>query len=448
MKMTAKVSRFARASLLAVPLTFAPAASTVVLQAVGWEGAATGVAFAQDEKQQPKQYKTKKSYSLRQTVFKDFAKVQEKTDANDWAGALTVLKDLERKKLEKYTSFEKANVWNYYGWVYYSLENYDAAIANYNKVLKEEELSDALKLGTLYTLAQLLFVQEDYAGAVSKLEDWMKIQPIVGADAYVLLSQGYYQMNSMDKALLNVNKAVGMFEDKGKVPKENWYTLQRAIYFDREDNAQVISILHKLLRHYPKPTYWKQLSGMYGAVSEESNQLHSLETVYLMDELDKEKELLNLAYLFLGNDVPYKAARIIDKGMKEGKIEKNSKNLEVLATAWRLAQHVDKSIPVMEEAASKSDKGDLYARLAGIYLDNDKHKKAIDAGTKAVKRGGIKRPDQLQIVLGMANTNLGNYKKAIAEFRKAAKDKRSRKFAQQWISYAQNEMKREQSLKI
>lgn len=374
--------------------------------------------------------------------------MQEKTDAEDWNGALVVLKDLETRKAAKYTSFEKANLWNYFGWIYYSLEDFKQAIRYYEKVLKEEQLSDALKLGTLYTLAQLQFVQEDYRAAIDLLKQWMAIQPIVGADAYVLLAQGYYQLGDMKQAMTNVDIAVDRFESKGKIPRENWYALQRAVYYDKGDNKKVIQILQKMVKHYPKATYWKQLSGMYGTVGREKDQLHSLETAYLMGAVTKEKELMNLAYLFMGEDAPYKAAKIIDKGIKNKQIEETSKNLEVLATAWRLAQEVKKSIPEMEKAASKSDKGDLYARLAGIYLDGDQNKKAIATGNKAIKKGGVKRIDQLHIVMGMALVNEKQYAKGIEHFKKAAKDKRSKKFAVQWQQFAEGEKKREESLNI
>lgn len=447
MKMTAKVLKLVRQSLLVAPMALAPAASSVVLQSLGMNALPSGSVFAQDGEQERPQYRTKKTYSLREPVFKDFAQVQEKTEAEDWRGALTVLKGLEGKS-GKYTSFEKANLWNYYGWVYYSLEDYPQSIRYYNKVLAESELSDALQLGTLYTLAQLLFVQEDYRGAIAKLQEWMKLQPIVGADAYILLAQGYYQLEDMAQALKNVNIAINDVESKGKVANENWYTLQRAIYYEQGNNKKVIEILQKLVRHYPKTSYWTQLSGMYGQVEQERNQLHALEVVYLMGALDNERELLNLAYLNMGQDVPNEAARIIEKGMKECKIEKTSKNLEVLATALRLGQDVKKSIPVMEEAAQKSDNGDLYARLAGIYLDNDDNKAALEAGSKAYKRGGIKRVDQLQIVMGMAHANLKQYDQAIKEFEKALKDKRSEKFAAQWLEFSKAEKQREESLKI
>ncbi|MYM63475.1 tetratricopeptide repeat protein [Pseudomaricurvus sp. HS19] len=445
MTMTAKVSRLVRHTLVAAPLAFAPAATSVLLQTAGFDSLTSGSVQAQEAKPE---YKTKKTYSLRQPVFKDFARVQEKTDANDWKGALAVLKDLERSKAPGYTSFEKANLWNYYGWVYYSLEDYNSSIRYYRKVLVETELSDALEIGTLKTLAQLMFVQEDWKNAIKMLQQYMKVNPIIGADDYALLSQAYYQDGDMAQSLKNINIAVTKVEGTGKIPKENWYTLQRAIYYDKGDYKKVIDILTKLVRHYPKGSYWKQLAGMYGAVEQERNQMYAMETAYLMGALDKETELMNLAYLMMGSDVPYKAAKIIDKGMKEGKISESSKNLEVLATAWRMAQNVKTAIPIMEKAAAKSGDGDLYARLAGIYLDSDNNEKAIEVGGKALKRGGIKRPDQLQIVLGMANTNLKKYDAAIKAFKEAAKDKRSEQFAAQWLQFAQGELERERSLNL
>lgn len=446
MKMTAVVSKLVRRTLLAAPIALAPAVSSVVMQSLGMSTPVAGVAYAQEQAAKP-EYTTKKSYSLRQEVFKDFSKVQEMTDANNWNGALQVLNQISGKAA-KYTSYEKANLYNYYGWVYYSLENYPKAIESYRKVLKEPELTEALQGGTLYTLAQLMFVQEDYRGAVDMLKQWMKIQPIIGADAYVLLAQGYYQINDMEQARVNVDKGIAMLEEKDKTPSENWYTLQRAIYYDKGDNKKVISILEKLVKLYPKASYWKQLSGMYGMVEREKDQMHALETVYLMGQLNEEKELLNLAYLQMGQDVPYKAAKIIDKGIKEKKIEANAKNLEVLATAWRLAQDIDKSIPEMERAAKMSSDGDLYARLAGIYLDNDENQKALETARAALQRGGIKRPDQLQIVIGMASASLKKYDEAIKAFQEAGKDKRSKPFADQWTEFVKGEAERERLLNI
>lgn len=442
------VTRFVKGALFAAPLMLAPALTGVALKDTAFSALiSSGAAMAQEGESKP-QHKTRKTPALRENVYKKLAEVQVFADANDWKGALGVLEDL-KGETSKWNGYEIAQLYNYYGFVYYSLERYADALKAYERVVaKPDDIPEGLETATLYTMAQLYFIQEDYKKAIDLLTRWMNLSPIVGADAYVLRGQAYYSLNDFNKALPDINWAVNDYEGKGKVPKENWFALQRAIYYEKGDNKKVIEILEKLVRHYPKASYWRQLSGMYGQVGREKDQLHSLEAVYLMKAVTNEKELLNLAYLFLGEEVPYKAAKILDKGIKDKRIEPTSKNLETLAVAWRLAQEIKKSLPEMEKAAAKSDNGDLYARLAGIYLDNDMFDKAVDAGNVALKRGGVKRVDSLEIVMGMAYVSQKKYDSAIKHFKEAAKDKRSVKFANQWVQFAESEKQREAQLKI
>ena len=48
-----------------------------------------------------------------------------------------------------------------------------------------------------------------------------------------------------------------------------------------------------------------------------------------------------------------------------------------------------------------------------------------------LKKGGVKRPDQARLVLGMSYFNLGEYDKARRAFRAAGKDERSKSYSQQ-----------------
>ena len=98
---------------------------------------------------------------------------------------------------------------------------------------------------------------------------------------------------------------------------------------------------------------------------------------------------------------------------------------------------------MMEKAAAKSDERELYVRLGNVYLDGDQFAKAADSVSKGLKKGGVKRPDQARLVLGMAYFNLGEYNKARKAFRDAGKDERSEKYAKQWISYVTSEEERQ-----
>ncbi|MBY6190175.1 tetratricopeptide repeat protein [Microbulbifer agarilyticus] len=437
---TKSLSRLVLRTSVALPLVLAPAVSVTVLEAVG-----VSASFAQAEAQSEK--KTRKTPAMRESAFKYLGKAQEAADAQNWPAALAALREMEAGK-SKLNGYEAAQMYYFYGFVYYSMEKYPQAISYYKKVLEqgEENLPVALEVGTLLTIAQLYFVTEDYKQAINYLNRWFKVADNVNADSYALRSQAYYQLGDNAKALSDINQAVSMYKKEGKVPKENWYGLQRFLYYDKNDYKQVANILEELVKHYPKGEYYKQLAGMYGELKREDDMLHMMEAAYLAGALQKEKELLNMAYLFMGAEMPYKGAKVIDKGMREKKIARNSKNLETLAQAYQMAQELQKSIPELEAAASLSDKGDIYSRLAGIYLDLDKNEQALDMGAKALKKGSIKRPDQLYIVLGMANANLGKYDASLTNFKKAVKDKRSEKFAKQWITFVEKEQEREKQL--
>ena len=144
---------------------------------------------------------------------------------------------------------------------------------------------------------------------------------------------------------------------------------------------------------------------MYGEQQKEDLQLAAMDTAYMQNLLDKDTEQVTMAYLYLNGEVPYQAAKVLDKGLKNGTVKKTSKNYEILGNAFRQSQEIKKAIPAMEAAASRSETGELYARLGNVYLDGDQNKKAITAINKGLKRGGVKRPDTARLVLGMAYFN-------------------------------------------
>ena len=343
-------------------------------------------------------------------------------------------------------SYELANVYNLLAFVAYSKEDYPGALRAYENVIKQPDIPLAMEINTRFTVAQLYFVQEQWQRGIDALLQWFKMTDTPNAGAYVLLAQGYYQVKDYDKALSNVERAINMFKEKGKIPKEQWYNLARFLYFEKGDTNKTVAVLEELLTHYPKKQYWVQISHMYGEQKKEWQQLSAMETAYVQDMLDKGTEMTTMAYLYLNADVPYKAAKVMDKGLSSGAIEGKSKDWELAGNSWRQAQEIKKAIPAMEQAAAKSDKGELYARLGNVYLDGDQYQKAVTALNKGLKRGGVKRPDTAQLVLGMAYFNLKQYDNARKAFQRAGKDERSAKYASQWIKYMDSELERQRQL--
>lgn len=446
-----KPTSLKRAVLLAVPVIAIQVAITQVQSDLGF--APLSAAVAQEAKKP--QRETRRTPALRNKVYEKLAEAQAAAEAKDLPGASKILDAMiagEGKK--SLNSYELANVYNLYAFIYYSRENYGKALQSYEKVVAQPDLPLAMEINTRFTIAQLYFVQEKWQKGIDALLKWFKMTDAPNSNAYVLLAQGYYQVKDYDKALLNVNKAIALHNEKQaaklpgerKPPKEQWYNLARFLYFEKEDVNKTVDVLEELLKYYPKKQYWVQISHMYGEQKKETEQLAAMETAYVQGVLDKGTEQITMAYLYLNADVPYKAAKVMDKGLKDKSVEDKSKNWEITGNAWRQAQEIDKAIPAMEKAAAKSDKGELYARLGNVYLDGDQFKKAISAINKGLSRGGVKRPDTARLVLGMAYFNNKQYGEARTAFQAAGRDERSSKYANQWISYMDSELKRQESL--
>jgi tetratricopeptide (TPR) repeat protein len=443
-RMNSVFSAWSSALLLTLPVLVVQVATTQVQTDLGFTGFA--VANAQEEQKKPPQ-ETRRTPALRNKVYERLSEAQVEVEAKNYPKALELLTDMEEQSGKRaLNSYELANLYNLFAFVYYSQEDYASALRAYQNVVKQPDIPLAMEINTRYTIAQLYFVQEDWKKGIDALQEWFKVADTPSAQAYILLGQGYYQLKDYDNSLKNTLIAVNMYKDKGKVPKEQWYSLLRFLYFEQNDMPNTIATLEEMLVHYPKKQYWVQLSHMYSEVKQEKKQLAAMEAVYVQDLLVKDREQVTMAYLYLNADVPYKAAKVLDKGIKNETVEASSKTLEILGTSWRQAQEVKKSIPVMEQAAAKSDKGELYIRLGNVYLDNDQYSKAVDAFEKGLERGGVKREDTAHLALGMAAFNDKKYSKARKAFNVAAKDERSTKQAEQWLKYMANELERQKRL--
>ncbi len=351
-------------------------------------------------------------------------------------------------EIGEYNAYEQAQIYNFVANVYFQMDDMEKTIESFEKVVaRSPQIPSGLETSTWQVLGKLHMQEEDFDAALEAFENWTNMVTSIGADQYYVFSLLFYQMGDEDRALVHVNHAVELAEQDGELPEENWYAMQRLLYFEKEDYRGTLNVLKKMVRDYPKVSTWRQLSDMYSLLEEFDNRLHSLEVVYLLGGLDKENILVSMASMYLDREVPYKAAKVLEKGIYEDEIiEPTSRNLELLANSWSMAQEVEKSMVEMEKAAEKSDEGDLFARLSAIYMLNDRYEDSVSAAREALDKG-VERADQVYLRMGTAYVNLEQYDDAIEALKEAAKDKRSEEAAKQWIDFAEKEKEREEKLR-
>ena len=429
----------------------------VLCGALGFDQAVPGIVFSEavaQDKPKKDTRETRRTPALRNKVYERLAEAQGFAEAKDYASAEAILNDMISEDGKRaLNSYELANVYNLHAFLSYVNEDYAQSLRYYGQVIAQPDIPLAMEINTRFTVAQLYFVQEQWQQGIDALLTWFDLNEKPNAGAYVLLAQGYYQVKDYNLALKNVETAIGMHEGEGKLPKEQWYNLARFLYFDREDFDSALDVLNTLIIYYPKKQYWVQASHLYGEKKDETTQLALMEAAYEQGFLDRSSELVTMSYLYLNAETPYYAGAVMQKGFADELVEDKSKNFELAGSAWAQARDVAKSIPMMEKAAAKSEEGELYVRLGNVYLDGDQFSKSADSIIKGLNKGGVKRPDQARLALGMAYFNLGDYDEARKAFRAAGKDgarrkewQRSQEMAKQWIAYVTSEEDRQREL--
>lgn len=397
--------------------------------------------------------------AMSEKIYKDLGKAAELASPEapegqpapqpDYRGALDVLKRVEKKCADgACNKYELASIYNYYGWVYFSLEDVGSAIKYYVKLADQApDIPQGMELQTLSSLAKLFLQEERYNDSLKYINKWIAASCKEDSEMYQLRSNIHYFRDDKVNALKDITKAVQMEESAGNTPKEAWWSLQKALLLDKEDYRSSLPILVKMVRHYPKFATWDQLSSVYGVLEQDKNQRNALDALYTMGGFTKESQYVNLAYLNIGADYPWKAAKLLQEGIDKKIVKASTRNLQTLAQAYAAAQEIDKSIPIMEKAAAGADDGDLYSQLVVLYLNKDNYKKAIASGNKAIEKKKLRRPGEVHLNMGIAYFEQKKYESAVKAFKKAKEYDATARLAANWQRHAEVEADREKKLK-
>ncbi|MDF1762487.1 MAG: hypothetical protein P1U57_03675 [Oleibacter sp.] len=395
------------------------------------------------EAQQDEPSRVQRTQTLRQIVYERLEKARNLSDEGNTIEALDTLMRLDQRKRN---SYERAMTYSLFGYVYSAKEDYENAATSYEALLGIEQAPDALKQTTRFSLAKLYMVQEKYDSALSTLNDWMSTSDNVGADAFLLRSQVQYQKGNFKDSVADVQHAIAMRKEDGNKAPENWLLLERAGLFQLKDYKSMAKNLEALVSGYSKSDYWLQLAAVYNELGLSKKELATLETAYEQGLLVKENELMNFAQALLAQEIPYKAATVLKRGMDEKKIDQSARNLSLLGDAWMLAKEYDNAIEVMTLAANVSGKGSDYFKLSQIYTERQEYDLALEFSDKALAANDMKEPYQALIIKGLAQFNLKQLNAAQATFNQAAKYPAAEKISAQWLQYIATEKTRQEYL--
>jgi len=326
------------------------------------------------------------------------------------------------------------------GQVEWASGNDAAALGYLEAAVARDALPDAQHYTVMYQVAQLYFAAERYPEALERLQRWFCATPPdqVTADAWVLKAAIHARLGDFPGVLAAIESAMALEEQ----PPESWYRMKLAAQYELEQYRLAADTLEALISRWPdNPQYWLQLSQVLLRLQEEDRALAVLALAYRKGLLNTEGDIVFLAGLYRQAKVPYKAAEVLERGIREGIVQADEVNWTAIADAWYAAAERERSLRAWTEAGRLADDGLTDLRRAYILVDLERWEEALEALNLALRKGGLdeRQVGEAQLLRGIARFRQGHLEQAGADWEVAGRYAASRASARAWLDYLQEE---------
>ncbi|WP_299072562.1 hypothetical protein [uncultured Paraglaciecola sp.] len=311
------------------------------------------------------------------------------------------------------------------------------AIDYLQKAVAPNKLNDAEQVGTIKLIADLSLQEEQYDSAIKYYQQWMKVTCKEDFDVYFRMTNAYYQTQKYPEMIAPINKAIAL----AKKPNKTAYALKMTSYYNRKMYKETIAVQEETVRIFPDDKgQWTQLGFFYMLVEDHKKALSTFEMAYNQGYLTKAAEIKALSQLYAMNDIPLKAAEVLEKHIKSGLVKNEERMLTNVASSYQQAKEFKEAAEYYGKSAAISSDPDLYQKQGMVLYALEKYSPAIVALQKALD-GGSNKKGALHIAIMQANFDKGDFKSAYKHVLEAKKDRSTARNARSWEPYIKEKAK-------
>lgn len=372
-------------------------------------------------------------------VAKPMKAAQEAIQKKQWDQALE--KVAEADAVSGKTAFDQFQINEFKAYVLLQQRKYADVARLYEASLASGKLPPEQVDDRLKTIVQLNTATKNYPKVMEYGDRWIKAggQDI---DTRVLVAQAHYLQKDYKEAVAIMQGAIKSAEQAGKTVDENWLQLVRSAQTSMGDKEGSAKTMEKLVRLYPKPEYWNFLIGTrLNQKASDRVMLNTLRLAQQVGTLSSADQYLEMAELLLEAGLPGEAKSALEAGYAAKVVDPANK-----AEADRYKRRFDdakaaaakdlQSLPQFEKDAQKGTTGQGDVALGMAYSSFGQYDKAAAALAKGLTKGGVRDPDQAQIMLGIADLKLGKKADAAKAFEQVNGDPQMADLARLWVIVA------------
>ncbi|MEW6706129.1 MAG: hypothetical protein AB1430_14890 [Pseudomonadota bacterium] len=314
--------------------------------------------------------------------------------------------------------------------------DYDTASKAFEQVMASGKLSASEQA----QIAQALASAEYSAGRYAKAIKWAQ-QAGNSPEMRDLIAAASFQIGDYASVARQVSADIEAAEKAGRKPSERDLDLLVNAYQRMNNHAGVSRALEKLLAHYPKKETWanilSRLPRKPGFSDRFSLDLYRLQLA--TGNLTKPNDYMEAAQLALQAGYPTEGKAIVEKGFASGVLGTGAeadrqKRLRDLAVKQEAEARSALEKETAEAEAAKD--GNALVKVGYAYVTMGQADKGIALIEKGIAKGGLKRPEDAKLRLGMALLQAGKKSKAVQTLRGVQGSDGAADIAQLWVIQA------------
>ena len=341
--------------------------------------------------------------ALRPEVAKPLQQAGELLKAGKSKEALAKVRDAEA--VPNKTAAEQLTIDRMRGAAAQRAGDHGAAIQAFEAVFASGKLSPAEQAQVAESLAYAYAQTKDFA----KAQAWIvRAQQAGGNSAPLKQLQTWIQAQSGDHEAIarDAAAAVASAEQAGQRPAEA-DLLRLADAQSRSGNPAYNATLYKLLSLYPKKEYWSVVLSRLPRKSGFADR-HALDVMRLKlasGTMGGTDDYMEMAQLALQAGVPAEAKKIVEQGFASGALGRGPeapRHQRLRDLALKQAAESSAAIAARAAEAAAAKDGQALVQAGSVYVSLGEVDKGIALIEQGIAKGGLKRPEDAKLRLGMA----------------------------------------------
>jgi hypothetical protein len=357
--------------------------------------------------------------TVSKSVAKPLKAAQDALASKNYDAALSNIKAAQAEPGEK-TAYDNFVINQMLLFIYVQKQDFTAAAPALEAAAQSQYATADQQKTWLRALMGIYFQQKDYAKTVEFGEQAVK-KGVNDTETFTTIADSQGKLGKWKEAAATIQEVLQR-QDK---PEERLLAYQWNAYVKANDDANASKVIEKLVTFYPKPDYW--LNALAPLLRMDIKDAHLQLDVYrLMNDvgvLKRPADYAEMAEIALDQGYPGETQSVLQKAFAANVFtEQRDKDRyqHLLDGAKQRAATDQASLPVTEKDAANGANGDRLVQVGAAYMSYGQNDKAVAALTKGIAKGGLKYPDEANLLLGIAQLHAHNGADAQRSFEKVA----------------------------